>query len=536
MVSFIAEWGGRNVTEKIICKKKNSQYLATPKKGKYMRHNHRFALNVAIGIVATFLSLAQPKTLVLLHTNDIHASYLPHEALWVRENPKPLIGGFRELEYVLDSLRSVEPLTLLLDGGDVMTGNPITEYRYGDAEGGALFEMMNRLGYEAWTLGNHDFDISVENLKKLTSIARFPTVAANVRDSAGALPVHNKEYVIVEKNGLRIGIFGLMSKEFYGLVNKKSSRGIKILPPIETAHRLVALLVPQTDLLIALTHQGVEEDTLLAKEVPQIDVIVGAHSHTRLKKPLRVGKTLVVQAGSNCEYLGVLKLTVEKHTLLSYEGTLLPLWVRENRPATTLTRFIDSVQQNIEKDYGSVLGVLRTPWLRARGGESGIGNFITDAQREAAGVDVAFMNDHGIRADVPEGPITKRKLFEVLPFRNILCTFTLSGAELRRIVEYYIQEHPAIQTSGLLVQWKQNADRKIDFVKFLVNGKPLDEKATYTAAASDYLLGEARRYLGIDTPYYTLLDKTVFTAVEEKIRKEKEVDSRIEGRITNVSR
>jgi len=109
-----------------------------------------------------------------LHTNDIHASFVPHEAVWVKENPKPLVGGFNELSFVVDSLRHVKPVTLLLDAGDVMTGNPITEYTYGGAEGGALFEMMNRIGYELWTPGNHDFDISSANLRKLTKNCKVP--------------------------------------------------------------------------------------------------------------------------------------------------------------------------------------------------------------------------------------------------------------------------------------------------------------------------------------------------------------------------
>ena len=122
---------------------------------------------VQITVTLTFLAalFCQPKTITILHTNDIHASFVPHEAVWVKENPKPLVGGFNELSFVVDSLRHVKPVTLLLDAGDVMTGNPITEYTYGGAEGGALFEMMNRIGYELWTPGNHDFDISSANLR-----------------------------------------------------------------------------------------------------------------------------------------------------------------------------------------------------------------------------------------------------------------------------------------------------------------------------------------------------------------------------------
>ena len=154
---------------------------------------------VLLSSLIWIVAIGQSKILTILHTNDIHASFIPHEAFWVKETPKPLVGGFNELSFVVDSIRQVKSVTLLLDAGDVMTGNPITEYIYKGAEGGALFEMMNRIGYEAWTPGNHDFDISQDNLRRLTDLAQFPTISANIIDTTGKFPVNNKEYVIIEK-------------------------------------------------------------------------------------------------------------------------------------------------------------------------------------------------------------------------------------------------------------------------------------------------------------------------------------------------
>ena len=352
----------------------------------------------------------QPKTITILHTNDIHASFLPHEAFWVKESPKPLVGGFNELSFVVDSLRHVKSSTLLLDAGDVMTGNPITEYTYRGAEGGALFEMMNRIGYELWTPGNHDFDISSSNLRKLTAVAKFPTVSANILDTLNQFPVNNKEYAIIEKNGFKIGVIGIMSDDFYNLVNQNSSAGIKILPSIETVKRLVALLYPQTDLLIALTHQGVDEDSILAMNVQGLDLIVGGHSHTRLRHPKRVNGVLIVQTGSNLENLGVLDVTMEKHHVILYDGNLIQLWYNASRPKTELSSFIDSMKQVIDQDYSKVIATLKTDWKREHG-ESGIGDFIADAQREAVNADVSFMNSSGIRKDLSSRTNHKKGYF-----------------------------------------------------------------------------------------------------------------------------
>ncbi len=496
---------------------------------------HRISSCLIIAAIWSMPLSAQPKVITILHTNDMHASFIPHEATWMRSDPKPFVGGMNELSLIIDSIRGVEKNTLLLDAGDVMTGNPITEYSYRGADGGALFEMMNQIGYEAWTVGNHDFDVSVANLNKLAHIANFPTVSANVQDLAGNYPVNNKPYVIINKDGLRIGIIGLMSSDFYNLVSHNSGKSIKLLPPVETMQTFVTELRPQTDLIIALTHEGVQDDSVLAMNVHGLDVIVGGHSHTRLKTPRYVNNVIIVQTGSNCENLGELTLTVDKHKVISYNGKLIPLWYRADRPPTKLSHFIDSIQTFIKHDYAEVIGTLKTDWIRGSGrGESGVGNFIADAQREAVHADVGFMNSHGIRADKSAGPLTKQDLFEVLPFRNLLATFEISGKQLKDLVIYYLTQHSAIQLSGLQVEWKTAANGGVDFEKFLVNGAPVDDQKIYTAVASDYMIGASKEYFGIDKLKAAYFDETLFSVVEKKIRTEKEISSMIENRIKKV--
>ncbi|MGD1045623.1 MAG: bifunctional UDP-sugar hydrolase/5'-nucleotidase [Bacteroidota bacterium] len=493
----------------------------------------RATIQITITLTVLTALFCQPRTITILHTNDMHASFIPHEAFWVKENPKPLVGGFNELSFVVDSLRRVKPVTLLLDAGDVMTGNPITEYTYGGAEGGALFEMMNRIGYELWTPGNHDFDVSSANLRKLTNVAKFPTISANILDTLNQFPVNNKEYIVIEKNGLKIGIIGIMSDDFYDLVNQNSSAGIKILPSIETVKRLAALLNPQTDLLIALTHQGVDEDSILAMNVQGLDLIVGGHSHTRLRHPKRVNGVLIVQTGSNCENLGVLDLKVEKHHVISYDGTLIQLWYNSDRPKTNLSAFIDSMKLVIDQDYSKVIAILKTDWKRGHG-ESNIGNFIADAQREAVNADVSFMNSSGIRKDLTAGQITKKDIFEIMPFNNLLTIFPVTGSQLRSMIETIIKDRGNVQTSGIRCEWQKNQIGGIEFLKILVNGRPLEDLKTYTGVASDYVMGEAEKYFGIKFGRTTILNQTEYSAIENKVRAMKEISSEIEHRIKEV--
>ena len=487
-------------------------------------------LSLAIILLAFAQASAGEKSIVILHTNDMHASFVPHEAFWVKESPKPLVGGMKELCAVVDSIRKVEPVTLLLDAGDVMTGNPITEREYRGAMGGALFEMMNRIGYDVWCPGNHDFDVSQTNLRKLSTIASFPIVSANLVDPQGNFLFDYKPYLLLERGGMRIGVIGIMSQELYSLVNQRNLVGIRVLSPAETAQKYIDELRSKTDLLVALTHQGAGEDSMLAASVKGLDVIVGGHSHTRLKKPMVVNGVIIVQAGSNCENLGVLTLSIEEGRVARHDGKLIQLWANHQKQTNAVSSFVDSLQAGIERDYSEVIGTLAADWVR-RDAQTAIGSFITEAQRKAARAEVAFTNNYGIRKDAPAGPLTKKDLFEILPFRNILTTFQLSGKDLRAVLLYYITAGSKIQITGISSRWKKHTNGSIDLLNVEVQGKPLNESRMYICAASDFFVGEAKRYLGLEIAQPIFLEQTVFEVVEKAVREEKVIQPGIPYRI-----
>ena len=284
--------------------------------------------SLLIALLCVSCSHSQPKSLTILHTNDIHASFLPHEAFWMRSDPKPMVGGFRELWWMVDSIRKAKGEVLVLDGGDVMTGSPISEIDYDGSTGGALFEMMNNIGYDAWTIGNHDLDISQENLRQHTAILRFTTLSANLTDTLGNFPFNNKEYTIVNKSGLRIGIIGLMTPDLFNVTNTNNLRGLSVHSPVETAQRLIDKIQDQCDLVVVLSHEGVDVDSTVAAGTHGLNVIIGAHSHTRLKTPKVVNGVIICQTGSNCENLGEVGLTVENKKVTHFEGKL-----HANQPA-----------------------------------------------------------------------------------------------------------------------------------------------------------------------------------------------------------
>ena len=496
----------------------------------------RTLLVIALLTLAAHAGYGQSRTLTILHTNDLHASFLPHDAFWIQSNPKPLVGGFKELWWTVDSIRKAkgDAPVLLLDGGDVMTGTPISEMEYKGSYGGALFEMLNGLGYDAWTIGNHDLDISQENLRQHAKIAKFPTLSANLRDSADNLAFNNLEYAVIAKGGLKVGVIGFITKELFSVTNTANLHGVKVLPPVAIAQGLIDKLSDQTDLVIALTHEGVEDDSLLASSTHGLQVIIGGHSHTRLKSPKCVNGVIICQAGSNAENLGELELTIEQKKVTKYEGKLISLWTRSSYPENDFTKMVDEYKAMVDREYGEVLGQLVGDWKRDGRGESGIGNFVADATREAAGAEIGVANSSGIRKDLSAGPIRKQDLFEISPFRNVLCTFTLTGLEVRGIVQRHVNAladgKGSLQISGLTCTWKKENSAAV-LTSLNVGGKPLKDDASYTCATNDFVVNQADKYLGITPANVTYTATTMLQTLVDKVKKDKTLHSQVENRM-----
>ncbi|HZY09791.1 MAG TPA: bifunctional UDP-sugar hydrolase/5'-nucleotidase [Bacteroidota bacterium] len=493
-------------------------------------------LLLSVGCSNYFLN-AQSKTLTILHTNDMHAAFLPHEASWVQTDPKPMVGGFQELWWMIDSLWSANKNSILLDAGDVMTGTPIAEIDYNGATGGALFEMMSMIGYDAWAIGNHDLDISQDNLRKLSRIAKFATLSANLVDTLGNRTLNNRDYVILKKDGLRIGVIGVMSQDLFHLTNTNNLKGLKVLPPSEIVQRIIDKIDPETDLIVAVTHEGVEDDSILAVNTHGLDVIIGGHSHTRLRTPKVIKGVIICQAGANCENVGELNLVVDHDSVTSFDGKLHTLWLRTSRPEKDISRFITKFQERIQQEYGDTLGKILSDWKRSSSGESNIGHFIADGIREGAGSHMGVTNSSGIRKELSAGSVTKLDLFEISPFRNYLCTFTLSGKEVREFSQRYVEQlakgRSSIQISGLQCTWgRGNGSSEIQHLS--IGGEEVVDDKTYVCATSDFVINQGDRYLGMIPDSVTYTQKTIFEALVEKVRKEETISAELKFRFREI--
>ena len=519
-----------------------------------MRHGQRFRgalrayrnraygntplLIAAIGILlwAESISAQQtPSNITILHTNDIHGSYEPAVATW--ETDKPRVGGFVALDYYVNQERKNAERCLLLDAGDLMTGTPICDMKYDSAYGGALMAMMNTIGYQGWVFGNHDFDKGADNLRALMKIAKFPIFCANfVKDKQ---LFASEPYHIYNINGLRVGVIGITYDPMVGMASPEKLDGFVSLDPIQTVNAIVPKIDDQTDLIIVLSHLGIENDRKLAENIKGVDLIVGGHSHTRLDTPEKVNGVLIVQTGSNCRNLGRIDLTVAGDSVMAYNGKLIPLYIKGITPDPQIAALVDSFSAVIDKDYGAVIGQLKNRWENQYRSECNLGEWITDAMRDRMKTDVAFVNSGGLRKSLDAGPITKMDISEILPFDNKIVTFDVTGGELIKIAAHNIgletdSYQGSLQLSGMTYSWS-NHDGQPKVLDLKVNGIPVDPEKIYTATSIDYVaITNADKYFSFSPQNIKQTDLGLTQLVTEAVQKAGVIEGKVDGRIKKL--
>lgn len=258
------------------------------------------------------VSLAKQQALTkvtILHTNDTHARIEP----FPEGSPQyGGLGGVARRAALIRKIRRENPASLLLDAGDVFQGTP-----YFNFYGGALdYQLMTKMGYDATTIGNHEFDNGIEGFTEVAGHAKFPFVSSNYDFGTTTMGRHINEFIIKVVGGVRIGIFGL-GVAFENLVLPELHRGVTHKDPVETSKKMVRRLrqTHRCDMVICLSHIGYKynhsqvSDVVVAQEVDGIDLIIGGHTHTLLEKPDEIvkengTKTIIAQVGHAGVVLG----------------------------------------------------------------------------------------------------------------------------------------------------------------------------------------------------------------------------------------
>lgn len=272
---------------------------------------------LTIAVAVTLTTAAKGRQLLILHTNDTHSCVLPLNPN-LADTMLAGRGGFLRRAAMIDQMRKEDKDLLLLDSGDFSQGSPYYTMFKGDVE----TELMNIMGYDAATIGNHEFDFGLENMARIFRKVKFPIVCANYDFTGTVVEGLVKPYVIIKRKGVRIGIFGL-SPKLDGLVMASTCAGVRYSDPIKTANAVADKLKNEEkcDVVICLSHLGWDEaglnDMEMMAKTRNIDLVLGGHSHSYFKTLNHVrnldGKDVPNdQNGKHGIFVGKITLSLEK--------------------------------------------------------------------------------------------------------------------------------------------------------------------------------------------------------------------------------
>jgi 5'-nucleotidase / UDP-sugar diphosphatase len=456
------------------------------------------AVSIAIGALflagPLFAAEAGKKTFTILHANDLHSNFLglgpASDYTPFTLNDDATRGGYARLATLIAQRKAAhkdQGPVLVLCAGDYSMG---TAFGAATREIGGELQLMSLMGFDATCLGNHEFDLGPDGLGKSISAAaktgHVPTVVASNAKFSGKDPALAdlqrltkagviRRYVVIERGGLRFGLFGLLGKE----AQHYTSGGATTFPdPIETAKEMVTVLreTEKVDVVICISHGGVEqgkdgtftdgEDVRVAKAVPGIDVVVGGHSHTYLREAIIVNnRTPVVQAGVNGQTLGELVVTMDGGKLTVDSSKLLP--IDDTIPGDrAIASEIEKLKKNVTKIVFASRGYSIDQPLAVAPQDlpntfsdipasTLLANLCTDAFREATKADIGFTVNGTMRASLTRGKSGVQTVYDVFAVAPLgagvvdttagsaLVTGYFTGQDLKTLLEFLLIDNPA---------------------------------------------------------------------------------------------
>ena len=481
--------------------------------------------------------------LILLTTSDLQGQVEP-----VREK-EGSFGGFARIAWIVKHYKkhSRDPVFAVATGDDLM-GEYFAHYK-----GCAIYPLLGEAGFDVATLGNHEFDQGPEVLAKALRCAPFPVVVANLRPTRES-PLKGllKPYVVLERKGLKVGFFGLITPDLPSISRLENAAEVE-KDLVSVARKMAELLrrKEKVDVVVALTHIGLELDKLLAEKVPGIDVICGAHSHDLLKTPYVVRhpdgrKTVVIQTGTRGRFLGVLKLDVDG-------GVKRVEWVlvrvdssigEDGRVSALIERFKKGLPKARVIAETEVPIDLRSEFLRRN--EAPIGDFVADLVRKRFKVDIVLLNSGGFRGDriIPKGPITNKDIASIFPFGNTIVILKLKGKVVKGALERGVSAYPTpagffLQVSGIRMVFDPNRPpyRRIVSVQVCNDSgcAPLEDEKIYRVAVNSFMASGGDGY----TMLARFVDRkdtyvTLRSFVESAVSELKIIAPAVDGRIKSL--
>jgi len=448
-------------------------------------------------------------TLTILHTNDFHARFEPiskyDSGCGAEDNAEgKCFGGSARLVTAIKEARGRTNNAILVDGGDQFQGTLFYTYY----KGKLAAEMMNKLGYDGMTVGNHEFDDGPEVLASFIESVEFPILMSNADVSAEPLLADKlAKSVVIERGGEKIGMIGLTPEDTDDLASPGDN--VTFSDPVAAVQGEVDKMTAMgINKIIVLSHSSYQIDQEVAANTTGVDVIVGGHSNTLLSNtiegaagpyPTMVGNTAIVQAYAYGKYLGELNVTFnDAGEIIETTGEPIVIDGTIAEDAETVAR-IAEMAAPLEEIRNKVVAEAAAPIEGDRSVcrvmECEMGNLVADAMLDRVadqGVTIAIANSGGLRASIDAGEVTMGEVLTVLPFQNTLSTFEVTGETIIAALENGVSEIEDVagrfpQVAGITFTVDPAAEVGARISDVMVGGTAIDLAATYGVVSNNYV-------------------------------------------------
>ena len=441
------------------------------------------------------------RPLTLLHSNDMHGDFLAEEI------DDKLVGGVSLLSGYIRDVRSKEPNTLYCIAGDMFRGSIIDS----EFKGVSTVDIINMLGPDVVSLGNHELDYGIAHLLFLEKCVKFPIVNSNLYIRTTGTRLFSS-HVILEVGGMKIFFMGIITEDI--MASAKSDMLLGTFVNINAAAEEVGRVIDSykgtdIDLTVLLTHIGFEEDKKLAAALdPEwgVDIIVGGHSHTWLKEPEKVNDILIVQAGIGTDYIGRFDLNIDCDTnsIDSYTWQLVPIDKQHCPEDTAISDIIYTYKSRTDEKYGRILTHLdRALTHPRREEETEVGNLFTDIFAENFNVDLAIVGSGSIRQPLFGPIVTLQNLIEMYPYVGKMYKLELNGEQIKRFFTYICRDemyagHTEFYqiSKGWHFVYDYNSKKLLEAT---FNGQDVRDEQVYTISLPEYHYNNLEDFLGIST-------------------------------------
>ena len=429
------------------------------------------------------------KKLTLLHSNDMHGDFLEEKV------DDRLVGGVSRLSGYVNQVRAAEENVLYAIAGDMFRGSIIDS----EFQGISTIQIMNMLGPDIVTLGNHEVDYGVAHLLFLEKCADFPIVNANlhIRTNHARLFQPCK---VLEVGGMKVLFIGVLTE--VALMQCKTDGLIGSFITLEDAAEEVGRICNtynaiDVDLTVLLTHIGFEEDKKLAALLDPdwgVDLIIGGHSHTFLTEPATVNGIPIVQAGTGTDQIGRFDILIdtEENRIDSYTWRSVPIDEKHCPRDPDIEALISGYKNTTDEKYGRIITrFVRTLTHPTRIRETELGDLFSDVLKDAFGVDIFLLGSGSIRTEKLGPVVTKGDLRECFPYDDAAHMVYMTGAQLKRALlrmlrdEAFAGAHTEFYqlSKGLTVEYDQASH---GFLRFEFNGEPLEDGRLYSVGLQHF--------------------------------------------------